>query len=282
VAPFEYRLAVLASEEKGAAIIFGYDCANYVANNYNEKIEVGEDGIDKMPDLQIQHNEINDKDLDDEDNDIQNIINVVLNPQDPEHVNEDPLPGDNIRTLQVDVDIPKDITQAALTDIGLALDAALYEYLAQGSKDPRQVYNASNINSFDVAEEDGAQLVNSSVGGAEWASPEPGLFSKKKTSQKRKAARHRGMVKQDHPVPPNFNDDMKQTWEYIWIERPPLTVSFIVSDVVEECYKEYNKGRLQNEEEGGPKIMYGTSLKFTKHWIDRIYKKWQVQSTMAT
>jgi hypothetical protein len=57
----------------------------------------------------------------------------------------------------------------------MALDAALDESLAQVSKAPRQVYNASDINSFDVAEENGAQLVNSIVGAA-WASPEPGLF----------------------------------------------------------------------------------------------------------
>jgi hypothetical protein len=65
----------------------------------------------------MQHTEINDEDLDDEDNDIWNAINVVLNPQDPEHVNEAPPPGDNICPLQVNFDIPKDITPAALTDI---------------------------------------------------------------------------------------------------------------------------------------------------------------------
>jgi hypothetical protein len=87
----------------------------------------------------MQHSAINDEDVDDEDNNIRNAINVVLNPQDPEHVNEAPSPGYNIRPLQVTVDIPKDITPAALTDIELALVAALHESLAQGRKAPQQV-----------------------------------------------------------------------------------------------------------------------------------------------
>jgi hypothetical protein len=65
-------------------------------------------------------------------------------------------------------------------------------------------------------------------------------------------------------------------------QRPPLAGGFIVSDAAEEYYKEYNKRWLQNEEEGGQKILYGTNLKFTKQWIDRILKKYQVQSTRVT
>jgi hypothetical protein len=55
------------------------------------------------------------------------------------------------------------------------------------------------------------------------------------------------MAKHDNPVPPDFNDDMKQTREDVWSERPPLSGGFVVRDTAEECYKEYNKRWLQNK-----------------------------------